>query len=414
MGSMSEPGLEYPKLRRLEIFPVKQQGQDFIALSDPEGYLRDAVLLSPVAFFVSSLCDGKRSVRDLQTAYVRRFGDIITSSKIEEMLQQFDERLLLDTERYRSLKRRFDQEYLALPNRPMTRAGAAYAAQPRELLDQLSSVLSLASGPEELEGLPRAVVAPHIDLARGARCYGEIYSLLFRSVRRQPPQGRPLIVILGTCHGEMEGPFALTSKNYLTPLGLVETDIAAATELARGAEMDGMGDELSHRSEHSIEIQLPFLVALMGGPENFTALPVTCNAFIESLEARTSPREDKAIAAFTAALGELVASRPEVMLLASADLAHVGPRFGGRLPVDKHIMVSVGSKDREMLARVEEGDAEGFFSYVAAEGDARHICGLSPIYTLAKALAAPSRLVHYEQWVEPDGNSAVTFAALVS
>ena len=411
---MTEPGLEHPKLRRLEPFPVKQQGQDFIALSDPEGYLRDAVLLSPVAFFVASLCNGQRSVRELQTAYVRQFGDIIPSSKIEEMLQQFDERLLLDTERYRSLKGRFDQEYLALPNRPMTRAGTAYAAQPRELLDELSSILSLAGGKEELDGMPRAVVAPHIDLARGARCYGEIYSLLFRSLRRRPPQERPLVVILGTCHGEMEGPFALTSKHYLTPLGLVETDLAAARELAQAADMDGLGDELSHRSEHSIEIQMPFLVALFGGPENFTALPVTCNAFMKSLESRTSPQEDTAIAAFTAALSGLVQSRQSVMLLASADLAHVGRRFGGRLPVDKPIMVSVGSKDKEMLSKVEEGDAEGFFAYVAAEGDARNICGLSPIYTLVKALGAPSRLVHYEQWVEPDGNSAVTFAALVS
>ncbi len=409
---MSEPGPDYPKLRRLEAFPVKQQGQDFIALADPEGFIREAVLLSPVGFFIASLCDGKRSVRDLQTAYVRRFGDIIPSAKIEEMLQQFDERLLLDTERYRSVKRRFDSEYMALPNRPMNRAGAAYAAQPRELLDQIGSILALATGREETDGLPRYAVAPHIDLARGARGYAEIYSLLFRAVRERPPQGKPLVVVLGTCHGEMEGPFALTSKHYLTPLGMVETDLAAAMELARAADMDGMGDELSHRLEHSIEIQMPFLVALFNGAENFTALPVTCNAFLGSLEARTSPQEDPAIASFTHALGELAASRPEVMVLASADLAHVGPRFGGRLPVDQARMVSVGVKDKEMLAHVEAGDAEGFFSYVAAEGDARHVCGLSPIYAATRAIEAPSRLLHYEQWVEPDGNSAVTFAAL--
>ncbi len=411
---MNEESLEFPKLRRMEAFPVKQQGQDFIALSDPEGLLREPVLLSPAGFFIASLCDGKRSVRDLQTAYVRRFGDIIPSSKIEEMLRQYDERLLLDSERYRSIKRRFDQEYLALPNRPMARAGGAYAAQPRQLLDQLSAILGQATGIEERDGLPAAVVAPHIDLARGARCYGEIYSLLFRSLQKRPPRGRPLVVILGTCHGEMEGPFALTSKNYLTPLGLVETDVVAAMELARAAGLEGMGDELSHRSEHSIEIQLPWLAALLGGTERFTALPVTCNSFMEAVSSRTSPAEDEAVGAFIGGLGELARSRPEVMLLASADLAHVGPRFGGRLPVDRPVMVSVGSKDREMLERVEAGDAEGFFSYVAAEGDARHICGLSPIYATVKVLEGPSRLVHYEQWVEPDGNSAVTFAALVS
>jgi predicted class III extradiol MEMO1 family dioxygenase len=67
--------------------------------------------------------------------------------------------------------------------------------------------------------------------------------------------------------------------------------------------------------------------------------------------------------------------------------------------------------DRQMLAFVEAGDAEGFFRAVAKDGDRRHICGLPPIYVMLRILAGHSgRLLRYSRWPEPNGT--VTFAAL--
>jgi hypothetical protein len=48
---------------------------------------------------------------------------------------------------------------------------------------------------------------------------------------------------------------------------------------------------------------------------------------------------------------------------------------------------------------------------VAADHDARRICGLSPIYTLLRLLPeSPGRLLRYTQWPDPEG--AVTFCAV--
>ncbi|MFW6114047.1 MAG: AmmeMemoRadiSam system protein B, partial [Actinomycetota bacterium] len=209
-------------------------------------------------------------------------------------------------------------------------------------------------------------------------------------------------------------PFALTRKNYLTPFGLVETDIGLAEGIARAAGMDGLGDELSHRSEHSIEIQLPLLSILFGGTDRFRILPITCNPFHEFIKESRSPSEERSINAFITALkGLLSAMEDKVLLIASADLAHVGRRFGSALPLDRVLLSSVIAKDKVMLEAVEKGDPEGFFSYIAAEDDARNICGLPPIYTLGKTLGEKEgELLDHCNWYDPKEGSAVTFAAM--
>ena len=93
------------------------------------------------------------------------------------------------------------------------------------------------------------------------------------------------------------------------------------------------------------------------------------------------------------------------------DLAHVGPRFGDPDPNTEASLAIVEREDRAMLESVVAGDARGFFAQVAADRDARRICGLSPIYTLLRLLPeAPGRLIEYRQWPDPEG--AVTFCAV--
>lgn len=403
---------EYPKLRRLEAIPAKQQGRDVIALRDPQGYTGKLVALPPPIYFIASLCDGTQSLRDLQAAYVRHYGDIITSDQVAAILRELYQQLLMEGDAFQEHKKRLDDEYLSLPNRPMTSAGSGYAADPRVLVEQIRKMMEAAGEPEPLDGLPVGIVAPHIDLERGAECYGKLYSALAAS---SEVDHQPLVVILGTCHGDMEGPFALTRKNYLTPFGLVETDVGLAEGIAQAAGMDGLGDELSHRFEHSIEVQLPLLSVVFGGTDRFRLLPITCNSFQPFIENGSPPADDPEIGAFINALkGLLSAMEDKVLFIASADLAHVGRRFGSLLPLDAVLLSSVIAKDKEMLQKVEQGDSEGFFSFVEGEKDARHVCGLPPIYALSKTLdGREGMLIDHCHWFDQHEGSAVTFAGLV-
>ena len=141
-------------------------------------------------------------------------------------------------------------------------------------------------------------------------------------------------------------------------------------------------------------------------------VPVLCVSLHRFVEDRRSPREEREIEAFVAALRETMATLGgRTVVMASADLAHVGPQFGDPHPITPGQLREVADADREMLEFVEAGDAEAFFRAVARDEDRRRICGLPPVYTLLRLLPdAWGRLLCYSQWPDPQGT--VTFAAV--
>jgi len=107
----------------------------------------------------------------------------------------------------------------------------------------------------------------------------------------------------------------------------------------------------------------------------------------------------------------MAVSRRRVVVVAGADLAHMGPRFGDPEPVSPHELQRIEREDREMLGAVEAGDARAFFDAVARDGDRRRICGYSPIYATLRLLGrARGELRRYGQWPDPQG--VVTFASV--
>jgi AmmeMemoRadiSam system protein B len=99
--------------------------------------------------------------------------------------------------------------------------------------------------------------------------------------------------------------------------------------------------------------------------------------------------------------------------MASADLAHVGIRFGDPEPPDLTTLQALADQDRHMLAPLRDLDPEGFFEFLRRERDRRKICGSSAIYTLMHLIAARrGELLKYDQSVEPNSQAVVTFASM--
>jgi hypothetical protein len=116
-----------------------------------------------------------------------------------------------------------------------------------------------------------------------------------------------------------------------------------------------------------------------------------------------------------AALKEAIDSRREkVCLIASADLAHIGLRYGDESPPDHGTVAEVEEKDREMLQLAEKINPEGFYRYLQAEGDKRRVCGFPSIYALLGLIKAKEgKLLHYSRWQDQSLESFVTFASMV-
>jgi hypothetical protein len=222
------------------------------------------------------------------------------------------------------------------------------------------------------------------------------------------------VVILGTAHQHTDEPFALTRKDFATPLGTVKTDTSAVDALLSGAGRNLLADEFAHRAEHSVELELVFVQHLaQKAGRDFAAVPVLCGSFHAAMEAGASPMELPGVAGFVDALRALaVEGGGRALVVAGADLSHVGPRFGTEHPLDATLLTELERADRRTLGFVEKNDADGFFADIAQDENARNVCGVAPIYVTLKALeGADVKLLRYEQWCEEDGASCVSFAS---
>jgi AmmeMemoRadiSam system protein B len=403
--------MDYPKLRGVNAFPTQIQGQQAFCIQDPRGFSQKTVLLPPPLFFIVSLFDGNHSILDIQAAYMRRYGELIYREKIEEIIDQLDAQLLLDSQRFKDALEKEEKDFEASPIREAAFAGMSYPSDPIALRGQIESYFSPPDGPgkpllENASGTLKGVIAPHIDFQRGGSCY----AFAHKEVREA--SNANLFVVLGTAHHEMKNYFSLTLKDFSTPLGTAKTNKAFVKALSDECHGALFENELIHKREHSIEFQVIFLQFLYPG-RPFEIVPILCGSFHEAIERSISPWEIPEIREFIEALRKAVRSIDrEVCPIASADLAHIGVQFGDETPASS-MLNETKERDLKMLAHGEKMDSDGFYDLIRREGDRRRICGLPSIFVLMSIIdAREGRLLKYDQSYNSETQSAVTFASL--
>ena len=216
--------MDDPKLRPIEAFPVDLGGRQAICLRDPTQLADEAVFVPPEALFILAHFDGRHAILDIQEAYTRQFGRLLSSDAIKGLIAKLDAALLMDNERFKAHKQQLVAAFHASPIRHAAHAGTAYEADPTALGDQLAGYFADPAGPGNgaaltIDGTVQGILAPHIDPRRGGPCFAWAYEAI-RQVRAD------LFVIFGTAHQPTSVPFPLTLKDYATPLGIVETDKA--------------------------------------------------------------------------------------------------------------------------------------------------------------------------------------------
>jgi AmmeMemoRadiSam system protein B len=412
--------MDKPIIRPVEAFPMEQQDQTLICLRDPSGLAPEPIMLGMGAYFLVTLFDGTNSILDLQAAFSHRFGEVIPSEKVRELVVALDRAHFLDSPAFAERLRGVREEFRQSPARAAALAGLCYETEPSRLRAEIESFFERPNAPgrDALAAPPPSagslagLIAPHIDPRRGAAGYAWAYNELRRHERPE------LIVILGTSHyGEGPELFSATCKDYLTPLGAVPTDrgfierLAARYAESRGGDL--FADEMLHRSEHSIEFQALFLAWALG-VDGYQVAPILVSSFHQMVREGESPARNARVARFLDALREeLAAERRRVLILAGVDFAHVGRKFGDSFGVDEGVTERVRREDLALIETIKAGDPGGFFADVAREGDQRKICGLAPMYTQLELLSGRrARLLHYDIALEPQTDSLVSFASL--
>ncbi len=101
------------------------------------------------------------------------------------------------------------------------------------------------------------------------------------------------------------------------------------------------------------------------------------------------------------------------VVVAGADLAHVGPRFGD-LPYEADARATLEAADRGSLEHASAGDAGELWRDITRDLETRRVCGLGPIYSTLRTMPSGLRgeLLHYEQTRDADDGSIVSHAAM--
>lgn len=404
--------MDYPKLRSLNIFPVKSAGQTLICIQDPHNISERTLFLPIPLYFIISFFDGQHSILDIQVEYMRKFGEFLFKEKIEEIIHELDKNLFLEGERFQKALKEKEEIFRNSPVREAQFIGKSYEKEADRLRLQLDGYFKKINYEnkceEEISEAIKGIIAPHIDFLRGGHCYAYAYQELAKRNLSK------CFIILGTSHSPMKAPFCLTKKDFLTPLGVLPVDKELVEAIQSRCSYDLFEDEIAHRSEHSIEFQCIFLRYIYPESIPLKIVPVLNGFLNDVIEKGISPFDVEEIRQFIDALKDSVSSLGrEVCYIASADLAHIGLQFGDPQGLSEYDLRIIKQEDLGMLEHAEHIDAEGFFSFVMREKNRRRICGLSSIYTFLKVIGARrGKLLYYDQAYTAETQSVVSFASL--
>ena len=175
-------------------------------------------------------------------------------------------------------------------------AGLFYPGNPAELRDSVSEYL--AQAPTVAGPMPKALIVPHA----GYIYSGVIAAAAYAQVAHQRRRIRRIVLIGPSHRVYLHGMAAPAAGVFQTPLGMVTIDRELKQRVLAHEQM--AESDAPHASEHSLEVQLPFLQMLF---DDFTLLPIALGS--------ASP---PAVAAVLAD----VWGGPETLVLVSSDLSH--------------------------------------------------------------------------------------------
>jgi AmmeMemoRadiSam system protein B len=181
--------------------------------------------------------------------------------------------------------------------RPPAVAGSFYPAAPRHLLAEVDDLLREAtvSLRPSLRRAPKALIVPHAGFRYSGPVAASAYTLLTpyaETFRR--------VVLLGPSHRAYFHGVALPEATaFETPLGVVGVDVEAAALVPDVPRLAA-----AHAREHSLEVELPFLVRVL---PRFSIVPLV-----------VGDADDDLVAAVVDALW----GGPETLIVVSSDLSH--------------------------------------------------------------------------------------------
>lgn len=184
------------------------------------------------------------------------------------------------------------------------------------------------------------VVVPHAGYVYSGGVAAKVYASI---------EGTDTFVILGPRHSWEGSAVAVSTQPWQTPLGTVQVDQELIDLIPPGI-IDQ--DEMAHRMEHSIEVQVPFLQYFF---KDFKIVPIAIG-----LQDYETVKE--IVGELTSALDKY---DKKTVIVASSDFTHYEPAEDAK------------RKDHLLINKIEKLDVPGFYDELANVDST--CCGYGPI-----------------------------------
>src|SRR5262245_17348723 len=226
-------------------------------------------------------------------------------------------------------------------------SGAFYPAEPHALTALIRKYVS--PGPQVERKNVRACLVPHAGYIYSGAVAGAVFAHISLPKR---------IIILGVRHFPYGEDAAMLSRGvWRTPLGDAPIDCNLAAKVSHSCEIL-LEDPVAHESEHSLEVQIPFLQVLDPG---FTFVPIALGSL-----------DYEALVTVGKALGKILAEEPDVLLLTTTDLNHYENQS------------TTIRKDNLAVEKILQLDPAGLYEICHKERIS--MCGLGPTVAMLTAL----------------------------
>jgi len=187
-------------------------------------------------------------------------------------------------------------------------AGQFYPAQHDTCVDEITECLEAGTLSDSLPDTIVAGIVPHA----GWIFSGSLAAMVFSAIKKQHEQIHTF-VIFGAAHGYYgQSPAVYDAGSWITPLGQVAIDEKLADDVLEST--GAVRDSMAHSSEHSIEVQIPFIQYLFADAQ---ILPILVPPTEHAVELGTI-------------IGDVInrSENKKIVCIGSTDLTHYGPRYG--------------------------------------------------------------------------------------
>jgi AmmeMemoRadiSam system protein B len=387
-----------PALRNFQAWPVKQKDKQFIALRDPYMLTKDTMVVPTNVFAAIQRIDGDTTAEDIAASIK------IKPEQFIELIQKLDQVGLLWGPTASKLEKEALERLHEEGAFPI-RSSGSLGETDDECRAQMENWFNETEDPE-FEQPILGVVAPHLDYDRGWPNYASAY---YSWQEKDIPDR---VIIFGTNHfGEGDG-VVLSTIGFNTPLGTCPVDQKVVDKLVDEFGEGLTKDLIDHAAEHSIELQLPWIQHCFGDVQIVAALiPNPLIEMIEdSSESNVRTSTDEFIPALRKILDEVGG---KTLVVASADLSHVGQQFGEPRAVDDQRKFDVERHDREMMTKFIANDADEFVAAMKWHNNATNWCSVGNM-SAAIQLLSPGEieLIDYRQACDDKGVALVSSCAM--